>query len=63
MNWTGIKDRLGRIGIVPTLLLALLLSVAVAVAVVQTWTLLIVGAAEKQAARVRLDVNLALLEA
>jgi methyl-accepting chemotaxis protein len=51
-----------RIGIVPRLLMASVLSIVIAVAVVQTWTLLVVADSQKESAQLRLDLNLAVLK-
>jgi methyl-accepting chemotaxis protein len=56
------RRRVDRIGIVPTLLGAVLLAVVVAVAVVQGWTLHIIVDSEQHAAQVQLDVDLAVLK-
>ena len=59
---TDIRHRLGRIGIVPTLLLAMLLAVVVAVVVVQGWTLHIIAQSGERAAQAQLDMNLMVLK-
>ncbi len=54
--------RLGRIGIVSTLLCASLLAVVVAVVVVQGWTLHIITEFGERTAQAQLDTNLAVLK-
>jgi len=58
-----LRHRVAGVGIIPRLLLASLAAVVIAVFVVQAWTLHIVGGSEDHAAQLRLDVNLAVLQA
>ena len=58
----NVRYRLGRIGIVPSLLCASLLAVVVAVVVVQGWTLHIIAQSAEHAAQGQLDTNLAVLK-
>ncbi|WP_428484991.1 methyl-accepting chemotaxis protein [Rhodopila sp.] len=62
-EFSGIlRHRANRVGIVPRLLMASILAVVVAVAVVQTWTLHVIGQSERDSAQVRLALNLAVLK-